>query len=282
MDFKDWQEQIRMLQKNKEAGSTYILNSLIDSLSNFLASIQEENVNLNTSEIKDTLKSLIKKHNQFLVLMHFIEEFFHELEKTNHSEKLHFFIEDYKSKWNNIEKNIGENLISIVGTKKKSVLLHSNSSSVCNVLKFLKKKNLELDIFQTESRPVNEGRKQAEFLIESGFHVTLLVDTGISKIINNIDLCLLGTDAVFEDHFINKIGSYQICLLCHEFNVPVFVLADSRKIISMNKEIKWPDEEPKSPEEVWKNPDVDISIVNYYFEKIPRLLISKFITEKKL
>ena len=97
--------------------------------------------------------------------------------------------------------------------------------------------------------------------------------------LDDIDYAILGADRIYNDFFINKAGSYAIALLCREKSVPLYVLADSRKILNTNLPAGYK-EKMRPAREIWGTPPSGITPVNYYFEAVPVDLITRLITEK--
>ena len=166
--------------------------------------------------------------------------------------------------------------------KGKTILLHSNSASILEIFKISKDKNI--NILQTIAYPVKEGITQAKDLSENSFLVKIISDSCVTKYIPEIDFALLGADVIFKDYFINKVGSFSVALGCKYYKKPLFVIADPRKLINniSNSSLDLKNletEEPKDPNELCEICNENMEIENYYFEKIPNKLVTRFITE---
>ena len=171
---------------------------------------------------------------------------------------------------------------SAIDLNQKLILCHSQSSAVREIFDAYQGNRKKVKIIQTESRPVLEGRIQAVNLLKLGYEVKLISDTGYSRHLDRINMILLGADAIFRDYFINKSGSYNICLAGKNAGIPVYILADSRKfwfsLPPEQREMQY-NEIKKPEEEIWKDPYPGVNIENYYFEKIPVDWADGFITE---
>ncbi len=218
--------------------------------------------------------------NDFAVITHFCDRIIENLKNSPEvMPDLKRLITEYNKKWNNVNDRIADNFINNINISGKTVLLHSQSSAIISLFKKLKERAHEIDIIQTESRPVLEGRKQAEENAQMGFRVRIVTDTGFTPLLDEIDMAILGADRIYEDVFINKTGSYAIALLCREKNIPVYVLADSRKFLKSAISETQP-EKPRPAGEIWNDPPQNISPVNYYFEAVPINLATVIFTEK--
>ena len=84
----------------------------------------------------------------------------------------------------------------------------------------------------------------------------------------------------------NTASSVAIDVLRKTYKIPVYVLADSRKIL--NKKYfpqsvlgTFIGKEEKSGDEIWKNAPENVDVVFNYIEEVPNKFISKFILEKE-
>ena len=79
----------------------------------------------------------------------------------------------------------------------------------------------------TESRPTGQGLRTYERLRAEGIPCTVVLDTAVAYVIDRIDLCLVGAEAVAESGGIfNAIGSYQLSIIAKAAKKPVFALAE--------------------------------------------------------
>lgn len=285
----DLTQEIIKITEDKKSGSAAIVKKLQRLIYIYISLEKTTSKKI----LIDSLTTLFNKSGQFAALFHFIDRFLFWLEDqySDISEiagkDIIAFLEDYNYVWNNVNKLIAKNLFIEVNPEKLSkVLLHSYSSTICEVFEILKNDLKRIEIFQTISAPNDEGKLQAKYLRTLGYKVNVIVDAMVHKIINKVDFALLGADAVFEDFFINKIGSFAITNSCTQFNKPVFLVCDTRKFISSrvndNMANTFRNEIIKPGEEVWENAPDGIKMLNYYFEEIPIKLVSSIVTENSL
>jgi len=162
--------------------------------------------------------------------------------------------------------------------KKNSVIFtHCHSSTVVSALIYAKKKGKKFEVYLTETRPLYQGRKTARELRKKGIKVTMFVDSAgyialtKSQETRDVDLVLLGADAITPKGTLNKVGSGMFAKLAYDEKIPVYILADSLKYI---KKVKI---EKRLPEEVWDNKKV--RVFNTAFELIKRKYIKGIISE---
>lgn len=161
------------------------------------------------------------------------------------------------------------------------IFTHCHSTNVINALIYAKKKGKKFEVYNTETRPLFQGRKTAKALRKAKIPVTMFTDSAInvaltkSQETKDVDKVFLGADAILKNGIINKIGSNVIAKLAKQENIPVYIIADSWKYSP--KDVKL---EQRSFKEVWAKAPKGIKIKNLAFEFVPMELIEKIISEK--
>ena len=165
--------------------------------------------------------------------------------------------------------------------KNDSVIFtHCHSSAVVNSLIYAKKHGKKFEVYNTETRPLFQGRQTASELKKAKIKVTSFVDSAIDIALERkqetrkVSLILLGADAILNDGVINKVGSGMIAELAFLHKIPVYIIADSWKYSSHHVKI-----EERDFHEVWKNVPKHIKVRNPAFEKIERKYISGIVSE---
>lgn len=83
-----------------------------------------------------------------------------------------------------------------------------------------------------EGRPDNTGTKMAKELLAAGIPVTLILDSGVGYMMEKVDMLLVGAEGVVESGgIINYLGTYQAALVARSMNKPVYVAAESYKVL---------------------------------------------------
>lgn len=162
-----------------------------------------------------------------------------------------------------------------------TILTLSFSGSVFSIFKKAKESGKDFRVMVCESRPLLEGKKLAIVLRSLGIETTLMVDAAMGLFLDKADLILLGADCVTGKFFVNKIGSYALCLLAREKKVPVYVACEKRKFIPERFRIKCkPIGGGGSISEVYKRKIKNVKIENPYFENVRISLCKRIITEE--
>jgi len=169
---------------------------------------------------------------------------------------------------------LGADLIS----NDNGVLIHSNSSTILEIIKLAHEQGKIFHLLLSESRPIGEGRVCAEELSRLGLQATYFVDAAISKGVERADLILLGADSLSENTLINKVGTRAICLLAREALVPCYAACESSKFIP--GKLGPRKEQPRNPDEVWDAPPKETTVENYYFDEVAVDSFDGIITEE--
>ena len=179
------------------------------------------------------------------------------------------------------QDKINRNVFCLIKDEDR-IFTHCHSTNVVNSLIYSKKKGRQFQVYNTETRPLYQGRKTAEELREAGIKVTMFIDSAAATAIEKedekdkiyADKIFLGADALLKDGIINKIGSGMFAELANKNKVPVYIIADSWKF-SYNK---IPIEH-REINEVWDNAPKTIRIKNPAFEFVDKKYITGIITE---
>jgi len=161
------------------------------------------------------------------------------------------------------------------------IFTHCHSSSVVSILKEAKKEGKRFEVFNTETRPLYQGRITARELARAGIKVTNIVDAaaGIAlrktSILKKTSLMLIGCDAMLSDgSVINKVGSGMFAEIAYHHHIPVYVVGNSWKFSKRKIKI-----EIRGYEEIWKRTHANIKIKNPAFEVVDSKYITAIISE---
>ncbi len=174
------------------------------------------------------------------------------------------------------QEKINEEVFRLI--KDSSVIFtHCHATSVIKALIYSRKKGKQFEVYNTETRPLYQGRKTSRELRRAGIKVTMFVDAAALTALTNssekkVELILLGADAITEKGVINKIGSGMYAELAKLHKISLYIVSNSLKYTKKPIRI-----EQRNPDEIWNNKNIKIE--NPSFEIIPGELISGIITE---
>ncbi len=171
------------------------------------------------------------------------------------------------------QDNINKEVMGLIEDNAK-IFTHCHSTNVVRALIYAKKHGKDFEVYNTETRPLFQGRQTAKELSEAGIKVTQFVDSAAEIAIKQVDMIFLGADALLGDSVINKVGSGMISELAYDNKVPVYIIADSWKYAAKNVKI-----EQRNFKEVWNPRKNKIHIENPAFEPVPVKYIKAIVSE---
>lgn len=162
------------------------------------------------------------------------------------------------------------------------IFTHCHSTNVIKSLIYSKKKGKNFEVYNTETRPLFQGRKTSKELSKAKIKVTQFVDSAIAFIIEKdgkkdkiyTTKVFIGADAILREGIINKIGSKLISEIAFKHKIPIYIIADSWKFTKNKVPI-----ENRKLNEIWDKAPKKIRIENPAFEFVPKKYITKIISE---
>jgi ribose 1,5-bisphosphate isomerase len=198
--------------------------------------------------------------------------------KTNLLKSLEKSFSNLKIFFEESEKKIieiGSNLIK----NGMIVFTHCHSSTVVDILKRAKDKNISFEVHNTETRPLYQGRKTAKELVEYGIVVKHFTDLQGRIALKKADLFLFGCDAISSNgKVINKVGTELFAEIAHKRDIGVYSCTNSWKMDPFSF-FNITEIETRDHDEVWNFKHKNLNVVNYAFEATDFNLINGIITE---
>jgi ribose 1,5-bisphosphate isomerase len=143
------------------------------------------------------------------------------------------------------------------------------------------KQGKSFEVLCTETRPAFQGRITAKEMVALGVKTTFIVDSAARSLINNVDLVVVGADAITsEGNVVNKIGTGTIAMLAREARKPFYVVSELLKFDPETLHGECERIEERSRDEVWKEAPKELCIRNPAFDVTPRDLIHGIICEE--
>jgi len=194
--------------------------------------------------------------------------------------------------------SIGKNGLEIF-PKKSVVLTHCNTGKLAtggdgtafNVIKQAYKNKLIDHVYTDETRPLLQGSRLTAFELEKErIPFSVLTDSSASSLFSSskIDLVIVGADRIAANgDTANKIGTYNLAVLCYYHNKPFYIAAPSTTIdrnITTGEEIKIEFRKSEELLEMNGNKFINKKFETYTpaFDVTPSKLIMGIITEKKV
>ncbi len=175
-----------------------------------------------------------------------------------------------------VQEKINKKVLKLI--KPNDVIFtHCHSSTVVDALIYAKENKKKFEVYNTETRPLFQGRKTFHELKKAKIKVTMFVDSAARIAMlkkqgtKKVDKVFLGADALQKHGVVNKVGSAMFARIAYENKIPVYILADSWKFSSKKIEL-----EKRGFREIWKK---FRKIENPAFEFIPRKYITGIVSE---
>lgn len=145
-----------------------------------------------------------------------------------------------------------------------------------------RKKGKRFQVYNTETRPLYQGRLTAKELSKAGIKVTMFVDSALEDAMSGeagkkVTKVFIGADALLSKGIINKIGSELVSIIARSKKIPVYIIADSWKFTKKNIPI-----EQRKLKEIWSKAPKNVKIKNPAFEFVRKKYISGIVTEHGL
>ncbi|SHH01375.1 methylthioribose-1-phosphate isomerase [Anaerosphaera aminiphila DSM 21120] len=185
-----------------------------------------------------------------------------------------------------VMERVAENLINLLEDDSVVLTQCYGETIIGMLLRLAKEKNKNIKFYCAETRPFFQGaRLTASCCAEMGFDTTVVTDNMVAWLLENnrVDLFTSAADTITADgHIANKIGTYQIAILCERFNVPYYVTGfPDRDKKDRNSIII----EMRDPEQALKFLDIKITDDNVKgiypsFDITPPNLIKGVVTDK--
>lgn len=114
------------------------------------------------------------------------------------------------------------------------LLVHSRSRTIMATLKEAFEMKKRFYVYVTESSQDKSGTKMKTDLEACGIPCTLVLDSAVGYVMEQVDYVLVGAEGVVESGgIVNKIGTYTIALCAKELNKPVYVMCESFKFVRL-------------------------------------------------
>jgi len=135
-------------------------------------------------------------------------------------------LEEVNNKYKRIDK-IADNLVDFFPDRGTIMTQCFAESIVGLMLREAENRDKDIKVICPETRPYFQGaRLTASVACDQGFDVTVITDNMPGYVMKkeNVDLITSAADAITMDgHVVNKIGTFQIAMAAHYYDIPYFV-----------------------------------------------------------
>ncbi len=156
------------------------------------------------------------------------------------------------------------------------IMTHCHSGEACAIIKQAWKEGKKITVYATETRPKEQGIKTAKELSKLGIHVILIIDDATEFFIKDVDIVIVGSDAIRKEGIVNKIGTYTMAVVAKEHKKPFYVVGNTLKIDKRKKLII----EQRDPHEIYVEHLKTLEVKNPAFDITPWKYVKRVVTEK--
>ena len=165
-----------------------------------------------------------------------------------------------------------------------TILTHCNSEVALGCIIEAHRSGKDIEVFATEVRPRNQGHITIRTLNDAGIKTNFIVDSAVRSFINDIDLVIVGADAVtVNGAVVNKIGTAQVAHTAKEARVNMIVAAETYKFAPRTIIGELIQIEERSPDEVLPEALAktlpNVTVRNPAFDVTPPEYIDLIVTE---
>jgi ribose 1,5-bisphosphate isomerase len=117
-----------------------------------------------------------------------------------------------------------------------TILTYCHSGEAMSFIKhvFVKHKK-KISVIACETEPLEQGVRTARDMIAAGIPVTLIDDNAVNFMMKDVDVVVVGADAMRKEGVVNKIGTSMVALSAKENRVPFYVVGSTLKIDGRKK-----------------------------------------------
>jgi ribose 1,5-bisphosphate isomerase len=157
-----------------------------------------------------------------------------------------------------------------------TIMTHCHSGEALAVIKHAWKEGKKINIYATETEPKEQGIITAKELARLKIPVVLIVDSCIEYFMKDVDLVIVGSDAIRKEGIVNKIGTYPLAVVAKEHKKPFYVVGNTLKLDKRKKIVI----EERSPHEIYDERMKTMEIRNPAFDITPWKFVKRVVTEK--
>lgn len=179
------------------------------------------------------------------------------------------------SKLNQVTKEIAKRGSPLI-KDGYTIMTHCHSEEAISIIEKAWKEGKKVKVYATETRPKEQGIITAHDLAEMQIPVTLIVDSAIESFIKEVDIVIVGSDAIRKEGIVNKIGTYPMAVVAREHKKPFYVAGDTLKLDGRKKLII----EERSPREICDERMATEDIKNPAFDITPWKFVTRVVMEK--
>lgn len=222
---------IQNVKEDLTSGSSEMTSKLLLNL----RSLMNTNRNITREDWKEfglELKMARQGIAAFYNIARLIEDIVNDMTVANWNDVIAHKIDDTVQEEMDSGSQIADRFLALM--QGGTFLTMSYSGTVMTSLLHQKNDN-EIHVFVMESLPGGEGRITAKKLSKHNIPVKLVPDSMIGSVIDEVDCCIIGADAITPMGVMNKVGTRALAATCMSVGKQMYVLSSEFKIAKLDK-----------------------------------------------
>ncbi len=261
------------------------INKIAKTVDSLRSLLKDSKVSESVKDMINGLMTLIKTRPNIVGINHYFNHLLLKLDPDNQPPVLKELLEVYHERWKNVDRKTAKLAFEHINfAEETTILLHGHEKSITSLFELLAVNEKKVKIYQTLSRPSEDGKIQAEKIAALDFEVQFIDDNTIGQYLPEIDYVLIGSELILREEFISISGTHTLMAAAHYYKRPIYVLADSRRVLNSKyfpqnvlNNIIGDGKLPKK--DIWKKPPDNIKILHSSKVQIPNYIADKFILE---
>ncbi|MCB9033186.1 MAG: hypothetical protein H6553_05065 [Chitinophagales bacterium] len=276
----------KSIRENKLVEGVAAMQNLVKTTGNLMSLISDNKVSNSVREMLKGLRTILTEKPNITSVNHFINHFLLQIDPENQPIVIKELLEVFHERWKNVDRKTAEIAQLNYDFNQKKIVLFAQDEAVIAMIEAMHIKQMNFNLTQILSKVDKLGKEQARKIANIGVKLTAIDDSNMAKYIKEADIIVIGCDIVMHDVFIAKIGTQSLCSIANFYQKPVFVLADTRKIL--NKKYfpqsvvdTFIGRNKTAQTTIWKDAPDNVMVIDSFLEEIPNNLITKFVFEKE-
>lgn len=277
---KEISQRIEEIKNDNIHGATHITKQVLELINEFIHTYEKKETKIFLHQLQSLLQKIIHAQPTMAPLFTYGNQLLIEILPLQDFNSIKNTILTYNTSFNKrLEKGsqeIKKHVLDIVKNDMK-IFTYSYSSTVLEVISYLKENNIDCQIFCSVSQPKKEGILFSEKVSNLSIETTLMTDAALFSNTRNADIILIGADALSQEGLTNKIGTKVLIQQAKNNNISSYALCTKEKIVPYSYVI--PQEPIKHPNEIINRNIPKLKIINYYFDHTPINYLQGIITQ---
>lgn len=264
------------------------LNRTAKTIESLRSLLSDNKVSQSVKQRISGLITLVTTRPNITAINHYFNHFLLQLDPENQPPVLKELLEVYHERWKHIERKTAEVAFdTITFVDQPTLLVHGCDKSILALFDLLMVKQINVNVYQTLSRPGKEGQEQALQILENGYSVNMIDDYAIANVLPECDAVLMGCEVILHNEFVAHAGSHTLAAASKFYKRPVYVMGDSRRIMNakffpQNVLNTIVGEGKSDARNIWKDAPNKVNVISSDKEYVPNYCVDGFILEDKL